>query len=334
MRTVILIGLCWMVAGCGVGGDSGCADCDVTGYWLGYYQSEEKNGKFSAEIVQTGQVISGQFESGSGMLEGASLDGTVEGGRISFGDGDAQIHFSGTVFEDLSASGSFSLAAAGVEGEWRASLAERGAFELAECIEIDSYGVSALAHDGDHLWYIDGSGNLKKADETGQVLAEYDTPTAGGGMRLAYGDGSIWYAHFGTVARIDLDGQILEQTEIEKNATGLAYADGSLWIVDFEYEELHRLDAEHAVAESITLSVPHARSMAFDGERLWIVSGQFLPSRQIAAVDLDGLARAYCDLPADFEVGDVAFDGQSLWIGSDVYGQGDARICRLVHTGS
>jgi hypothetical protein len=325
----------WTLAGCEDGaGPGGCTDCNVTGFWIGRYESDEgSRGNFSVSIAQAGTSISGVFEQGTSDLEGAALVGTVSGGSITFGDDAGQVSFAGSVFEDLTASGTFAFAAAGVRGPWWASLAERGTFELEPCITLDSYHVRALAHDGTNLWYIDGSGNLKKSDETGHVLGEYTIPGGvGGEVQLSFGDGVLWLSDYTSAARIDLEGRVLEQRTGVTTTHHLAWAAGSLWAQDSAGPALHRLDpGTLQIVESFATTVPAPGPMVFDGAFLWIVSGLSMPSSDVGAVDLLGTTRAYHRLPPDFQVGAIAHDGNSLWVGSGPgpAGPADARICKL-----
>jgi hypothetical protein len=55
-----------------------------------------------------------------------------------------------------------------------------------------------------------------------------------------------------------------------------------------------------------------------------------MPTREIFAVDSEGTPRALYDLPEDFDVADVAFDGNSIWAAEATGSSDEARICRLL----
>lgn len=112
---------------CGGGGGGGSNDTppafDATGTWSGTWQSSVYgiSGTFSADIEQSGSVLTGTIDVPYIGMQGATLKGSVHGTTITFGDIDNTITFSGTV-TGSSGSGTYIFPSLGDNGTWEGSV--------------------------------------------------------------------------------------------------------------------------------------------------------------------------------------------------------------------
>lgn len=322
------------VASCGTEGEEtkeGCLACDLTGTWVGRYQSLEHDtdGGFIAELVQKGTAITGSFTSQYLGLDDAPVSGTVRGGAISLSsdDGD-EISFSGTLAEDHTASGSYRVPSESDRGEWHAALAERGALTPEECFEVDD-GIGALAHDGTNLWYSTSGPSLFLSTPDGEVQAEREPPDDP--CKMDFARGSLWLASWEKIYQMDKSGNVQSEhpfTAGEGLLVGLAAVDEEMWVAT---DTIYRLDSEFGGATPLDTALLHPGAMVYDGTWVWTLENNNLPTIAIFGLDLQGNARAYYDLPSDFNVTDIAFDGTSLWVSQDPrpFSQSPSRICRM-----
>lgn len=108
--------------GGGGGSDDSPPAFDATGAWSGNWQSSvnDISGTFSATIEQSGSVLTGTINVPYIGMQGASLKGSAHGTKITFGDIDNTITFTGTVTGN-SGSGTYTFPSIGNKGAWQGS---------------------------------------------------------------------------------------------------------------------------------------------------------------------------------------------------------------------
>lgn len=328
---VSVSGLVQVVASCG--GSSGgttCVDCDVTGLWAGFFQSDEvsANGAFQVDLVQSGAGLTGSFSSTRLDLEGAALSGTQTGGSISFTDEVEHVQFEGKVTEDMTAEGTYSYPGLGDHGTWRASRVEIGSFVLGDCIDLE-YRPNGLAHDGEAFWVV-SSGRINRVDAAGSVLLDVERPgtTVGGDPKATFDGQHLLYVNHYEIYAVDEQGREVSHHELDPEASeaveGIVFAKGELWATEY-FRKLHRVDEELNVETTLSIAVPVPGALAYDGSVLWITSNLRFDETPLYGLDWDGWARKLCALPPGVRASDLAYDGQAMWI-ADMEG---SSICRL-----
>jgi len=158
---------------------------------------------------------------------------------------------------------------------------------LKDTINIEGSDLEALAFDEAHgkfivgdestgkIWRIDGDGSR------GDPIELDDAEDGNSGIEgLAFDDrGHLFVAKEKDPARIyelDVEGQVIDRTKIEFAAdlSALAWnpADGHLYALSDEDGSLYKLDHDLEIDTAWRLPIDHPEGLAFDGDRIFIVS--------------------------------------------------------------
>jgi len=158
---------------------------------------------------------------------------------------------------------------------------------LEDSLDIEGADLEALAFDDAHGKFIVGdesSGKIWRIDRDGSRGDPIELDSAEDGNSgiegLAFDDrGHLFVAKEKDPARIyelDDDGEMIDDTKIEfaSDLSALAWnrADGHLYALSDEEHALYKLDHDLEVDTAWRLPIDHPEGLAFDGDRIFVVS--------------------------------------------------------------
>ncbi|HUU00466.1 MAG TPA: hypothetical protein VM425_03395 [Myxococcota bacterium] len=297
---------------------------------MGRFQSDlvSANGTFEVDLDQSGTALSGGFSSPRLDLEGTSLSGTQQGGSISFSDDVEHIEFKGTVKDDMTAKGTYTFPGLADTGKWWASRVDVGSFAPVDCFDLE-YRPNGLAFDGEFFWVVSSS-SLRRMSKSGSILSDMERPgnSAGGDPKACFDGEHLWFLNWYELFELDSSGQTVSHFEADPGEfdwlKGLACVEGDLW-ASADSRKLHQVNTQLSIQKTLDLAVLAPDAIENDGSTLWIVSRYSMLRSRIYGIDWEGWTRKLYDLTEDFEVSDLAYDGETLWM-ADMQG---SRICRL-----
>jgi streptogramin lyase len=98
--------------------------------------------------------------------------------------------------------------------------------------ELDAVCDAGTAFDGEYLYQL-GAGRIQKLDpHTGKVLASLPAPGSGDDAGLAWAEGKLWLAKYSErkIYQIDPEtGEVSKTIASNRYVTGVTWADGELW---------------------------------------------------------------------------------------------------------
>ena len=241
------------------------AALDATGTWTGSFKSTSPaaSGGFDAQISQTGGKLSGTISIPLINVENVAISGSVSGANLAFSDVGHTISFNGTAAADDTATGSFTVTAAGgkYQGTWTAQCYRM----LTLLTSFPASGEGGMAWDGSALWITDTQG-LVKVDGNGATE-----------VRFGYNDLENPYHDFVAVA---WDGTTLWAAE---DLAGPDFTQAFLWKID---RATGRVGLSlPAPPDGLATSSTNGLGLAWDGSNLFCLRNAGMDDVRLYRVD-------------------------------------------------
>jgi len=142
----------------------------------------------------------------------------------------------------------------------------------------------------------------------------YDGDIFYGSYLIGHGSGQEYY-NTSDVVEFDSDGQLLRRVPLGHFVNGLCRRDGFLWSANHRDGLLRKLDADGAVVDSVSFSLPNLTGLTWGGDHFWGQS-YYLPLvyRLDTAGRLDGFVRLQA-WPSGAVPGGLSWADERLLVG-------------------
>ncbi len=318
----------------------------ATGLWQGKWKSSniyDLSGIFSADIIHTENDLTGKITILALDLEDAELTGTANVNKITFGDINNTITFSGTINGQIdTGSGNYNYQSSTDTGTWEASCTRR--FTIEDKIDISTYNLftpTGFATDGSYFYLSEGPQAVDKLDMDGNLINVflYNEEVVRNFESLAYDGVYLWGTdeEADKICKMDMQGEVISEYESPGGPHNIAgpiqigiASDGEkIWVLDYNTKNIHRMDNEGVFHESFPYTEheddeyqDYPSGFGYGADHLWISSpvGDYMTGAVYKIDPSTGqtVRRYFPPVESSDEFnsrpGDLASDGTSMWI--------------------
>ncbi len=303
--------------------------------WIGTFSNESTGGDIVLDLVQTGGELRGEAVIAAPMAQHLYLQGYARGDSFDLALDHSRVPYSfdftlrarlrpdGWLQGNLAYSPAALAATLTCRPLRRLQVTDEAATEV-------SYGVGAIAFDGQDLWLSTATDDFVRMTPAGAirdtVVIYYRGDLRWTSTALTYDGSRLWGFLPGTVmvpggtnvnymdvVNFTAAGRSPDSLRLWHRTNGLAFDGADLWSLRSDGPKAYRFTRAGVVTDSVYFGIPDAVHLEFDGRHFWTL-GWYM--KRLYQCDADGQPVAIGDVPGEntgSSQGGLAVVGSRVW---------------------